>query len=147
MAAFIVAYGWAITDENLSLLVARIFSALGLCFSIGWYAANAGSKYWQENWEEHVNALEILSGIPIHSVTKTPKKCWRCPGTPYPYSVTKINQRLSLLSILGWIGLFIYAIQKHKSDSSATDNNFMQCLKTLFEPLINLEFLGGGLSS
>jgi hypothetical protein len=42
------------TDAILSLLVA----CLGFVFSFAWYCVNRGSKYWQENWENHVDFLE-----------------------------------------------------------------------------------------
>ena len=69
-----------------------------------------GSKYWQENWEDHVTALEILSGTPIHSVRKTPnERKGFSPLSAYPYSVSKINHLLSL-SVLGfWLFIFFYS--------------------------------------
>ncbi len=36
----------------------RLASAIGLVLSTGWYLVNRGSKYWQENWERHVDLLE-----------------------------------------------------------------------------------------
>lgn len=39
---------------NLLFLV----SCIGLVLSTGWYLVNRGSKYWQENWERHVDSLE-----------------------------------------------------------------------------------------
>ena len=35
-----------------------IISLIGYLFSLGWYFVNCGSKYWQENWEQHVANLE-----------------------------------------------------------------------------------------
>jgi len=40
--------------ENLIFLI----SCIGLVLSTGWYLVNRGSKYWQENWERHVDILE-----------------------------------------------------------------------------------------
>jgi hypothetical protein len=35
-----------------------IVGAIGLVFTFAWHLVNRGSKYWQENWENHLDLLE-----------------------------------------------------------------------------------------
>ena len=35
-----------------------VISCLGIVFSLAWHFVNQGSKFWQENWENHVDLLE-----------------------------------------------------------------------------------------
>ena len=47
------------SDNSLnSLKILFSLSNLGLLFSIGWYFVNRGSKFWQVNWEKHMDAIE-----------------------------------------------------------------------------------------
>lgn len=108
MVAIFAGYSW---ENANSPLMQIVLSFLGFCFATGWYYANSGSKYWQQNWEDHVTALEEIMKIPIHSVRKTPKPLKiREILQEYPYSVTKINQLLSLITIIFWAFIFCYTI-------------------------------------
>lgn len=61
---------------------------IGIIFSTAWYLVNRGSKYWQENWEFHVNLLEDEH---IGKLFKTiiSKEYFRFKNllSPFPYSV------------------------------------------------------------
>lgn len=78
---------------------------------MGWYLANRGSKYWQKNWEEHVNFLEDISIGPLFKTVLNPRnsKLHRI-SMEYPYSVSKINQILSLLVFFIWIFIFSFTV-------------------------------------
>ena len=83
-----------------------LVTCLGFLLSLGWYLVNRGSKYWQENWERHVEALESEVIGPLYKTTLSLEefhllKFWK----GYPYSVTKINQLISLFVVLVWLGL------------------------------------------
>jgi hypothetical protein len=72
-------------------------SCLGLVFSTAWYFINRASKYWQENWEAHVDLLENETIGPLYkTVISDHRKCFWSLWAPYPFSVSKINQTLSL---------------------------------------------------
>jgi hypothetical protein len=93
--------------EALVLLV----SCVGFLLSLGWYLVNRGSKYWQENWERHVDLLESEVVGPLYKTTISRQefpllKFWG----GYPYSVSKINQLISLFVVLVWMGLAIGAL-------------------------------------
>ena len=88
-----------------------IVAIIGLLFSIGWYLANRGSKYWQRNWEAHVDLLENNQIGPLFKTILNPKpiKFKNITGE-YPLSVSKINQILSFSIILIWIYILFYSI-------------------------------------
>ena len=55
LAGYALVYQTSKSNNSWLLLV---FSSLGLLFSIAWYLVNRGSKFWQNNWERHVDLLE-----------------------------------------------------------------------------------------
>ncbi len=87
-----------------------IVSMIGLLFSIGWYLANRGSKYWQKNWETHVDLLEDELIGPLYGtiLNPIPIKLSKITGE-YPFSVSKINQILSFSILLIWIYILFYS--------------------------------------
>ena len=102
-------------------VLALLLSGIGLIFSIAWWLANRGSKFWQENWENHVDNLENSSVGPLYKVVlarpKPPKGnfgLWMDYYLigPKKVSVSKINQVVSLYITLIWICLWIYSISK-----------------------------------
>lgn len=88
-----------------------LVSCLGFLLSLGWYLVNRGSKYWQENWERHVDLLESEVVGPLYKTTISKEefpllKFWG----GYPYSVSKVNQIISLFVLLVWLGLVVGAL-------------------------------------
>lgn len=79
----------------------------GFVFTFAWYLANRGSKYWQENWENHLNLLEDAFTGPLYktllersdSGTFSEKFVTGLLGV----SVSKINQWVSVFVIFIWI--------------------------------------------
>lgn len=83
-----------------------VISCVGFTFSLGWYLANRGSKFWQENWEKHVDLLENKIFGPLQkTVIDTKSFSIFNPIGPYKFSVTKINQILSFYITLIWLFL------------------------------------------
>ncbi len=69
---------------------------IGLVCAVAWSLVNKGSKYWQENWEQYVDALgEDIVG-PLFKYTIEPT------GNLRRYSVSKINLCLSRYIIVVW---------------------------------------------
>jgi hypothetical protein len=103
------------------ILWSVLIGCIGFVFSVAWYCVNRGSKQWQENWENHVDLLEDKEIGPLYKiVTGRPKftKPWYHPKGwlprietlitgPGPFSVSKINQIVSLFVIFLWVGLII----------------------------------------
>jgi hypothetical protein len=75
-----------------------------LCHSVG-----KGSKYWQENWEKHVDWLEDDEMGPLYKRVLA-YKCGKagrfCLTKPYPFSVSKVNQLLTFAIGLVWVFLY-----------------------------------------
>ena len=88
-----------------------LISCVGFLFSFAWNLANRGSKYWQENWEMHVALLEDSITGPLF---KTTFELPHDPSGKKPqlvrYSVTRINQLLSVVILFTWIFLAIRMI-------------------------------------
>ena len=88
-----------------------ILSCIGLVFSFGWFLANKGSKFWQENWEKHVDMLESRIYGPLYKTTLAGKdfKPYSITG-PFQFSVSKINQVLSAFVTLIWFFIWVKMI-------------------------------------
>jgi hypothetical protein len=107
------AYFWAFTGAALAGYLKELSkrphnseillltSSVGLVFAVAWYFVNRGSKYWQKNWETHVDLLEDAVHGPLYKtiIDDTTTSFWKLDGS-YPFSVSKINQLLSLFSVV-----------------------------------------------
>lgn len=100
--------------ETLSFLLANI----GFVASFAWFLANKGSKFWQEQWETHVDVLEdrMIGTVykkrfvrkPISKSCKVTQFITGCdPRNKYSYSVTKINHIGSFYVVFIWIILIV----------------------------------------
>lgn len=70
---------------------------LGLITSLGWFLTNKGSKVWQRHWECLVDVLEdYYIG-----------KLYKTNTTEITFSVSKINELISLFFTLLWSYLFV----------------------------------------
>jgi hypothetical protein len=79
-------------------------ACLGFTFSLAWYFVNRGSKYWQQNWELHVDLLEDDFAGPIYKTVIQPSMFDFCEITgAFPFSVSKINQLLSAFVTAVWL--------------------------------------------
>ena len=92
-----------------------VVGCLGFMFSFAWFFVNKGSKYWQENWENHVDLLEDSVVGPLYKVVisrpaKDKKNHLRNLIGPAAYSVSKINQIVSLFVTLLWFILILKAL-------------------------------------
>ncbi|PIQ25137.1 hypothetical protein COW64_16285 [bacterium (Candidatus Blackallbacteria) CG18_big_fil_WC_8_21_14_2_50_49_26] len=103
-AGYALTYKATAPDPWLSIL----FSALGLVFSFAWYLVNRGSKFWQSNWERHVDLLEDMTLGPLYKVVAvTADNSAGNPLTsPAQFSVSKLNQVLSVFVVVVWLLLF-----------------------------------------
>ena len=93
-------------EKNIFLF---IVTCLGIVVSAGWHCVNRGSKYWQSNWELHVEALENSVVGPLYKTTATVLDKKRFPSLSneeMPYSPSKINMKISLFIMMAWMFLF-----------------------------------------
>src|ERR1700676_678309 len=98
-------------------------SCLGVVFSVAWYFVNRASKFWQENWEKHVDLLEDAVIGPVYKTVLSDNKIrfWRRPFGPYYFSVSKINQILSLFVVLLFVLLAVTIGREYFCFSSRPD--------------------------
>lgn len=101
-----------------------ILSCLGMVFSVAWVCVNRGSKHWQENWEKHVDMLEDEVTGPLYKVILTsndPKshfeKTKHLITGSTPFSVSKINQIISLYVLVLWVCLLMYSLPEFNTSS------------------------------
>lgn len=80
-----------------------LLSALGFLLSLLWYMANRGSKFWQENWEAQIEELSTHLGVPIFGIIKRREHSIRNLMQEYPFSVSKVNQMVSLIITFTWL--------------------------------------------
>ncbi len=93
-----------------------LISCIGFVFSVAWHCVNKGSKFWQENWENHVELLEDGVIGPLYkTLTKRPKRKLSAKEfvaeffvSPEPLSVSKINQLVSTFIAVIW-GLILFS--------------------------------------
>ena len=113
IAAAFAGYFALIASDNAEKLtfLSLIIACIGLVLSVGWYQVNRGSKYWQSNWERHVDCLEDEKTGPLYKVTISKEKFhWYNLSGGFPVSVSKVNQVISLFVSLVWAVLIIKTI-------------------------------------
>ena len=116
-----------------------LLSCAGLTFSFAWLLANRGSKYWQENWENHVNLLEDAAIGPLFKVTLTrndpigwAEHLHHIVTGPSPYSVSKINQLLSLFMTCVWLVLLATSLPNFSLQSPINWTYFFEVNLAVF---------------
>lgn len=86
-----------------------ILIILGVVFSLCWYFVNRGSKFWQLNWEKHMDVMEDDYIGPLYKTTISRsyyEKRWYKVYGPFPFSVSKINILLSFFIFLLWAAIY-----------------------------------------
>lgn len=68
---FVLAGSTKFDDQEILLF---FVNCLGLIFSFSWFLVNRGSKYWQENWEGHVDLLENIYMGPLYKTVIEKKR-------------------------------------------------------------------------
>jgi ABC-type multidrug transport system fused ATPase/permease subunit len=115
IAAIFAGYLVLIVNKHQNHIEAKYFiilTLLGFVFSISWYLVNRGSKFWQQNWEMHVDFLEDETIGSLYRIISNPKnyKWYKVLTHGYPCSVSKINQVLSFMVSIIWIYLLYDSI-------------------------------------
>ena len=95
--------------------LAFIVSCIGLLFTWAWFLVNRGSKYWQENWENHVDMLEdetvgpLYKTVLLHRPEKRPFFVKHGLG-PLAISVSRVNLLVSIFTLCIWATLLIHSL-------------------------------------
>lgn len=121
---------------------AFVIACLGLIFSLSWFLANRGSKYWQENWENHVDMLEDgITGPLYKTILHRPKNTnliSRAIEGPAPFSVSQINQWVSLFTLLIWLCLIWVVLPPFDLNASASEKHVAVGASTALATLLLL---------
>lgn len=112
IAAAFAGYALTYKTANNEPWLSMLFSALGLVFSFSWYLVNRGSKFWQSNWERHVDLLEDMTLGPLYKVVAVTEdnSGGSLLTSPGQFSVSKVNQILSVFVSAVWLLLFVRSI-------------------------------------
>jgi hypothetical protein len=91
------------TSSNHEPILAIMLACLGLLTALAGHLSARGSKFWMENWERHIDELESPFEGALH------KAVWRKKGFTErsferSWSVSRLNQQLTLGFIMLWIG-------------------------------------------
>jgi len=81
-------------------------SGLGVLTAVANSLSASGSKFWQQNWERHIDMLEDDIEGRLH------KAVW-LPDGKVSFSVSGINQTLSYLIIAFWVVVTSYVAYKY----------------------------------
>ena len=79
-----------------------MFLILGIICSSAWLFSNIASKYWQENWENHITLLEDSE---IGRLYKTTVSFYENPFKP---SVSRLNLKISAFITIAWSVIDIF---------------------------------------
>lgn len=91
-----------------------LIACLGSVFSVAWYLVNRASKFWQTNWEKHVDLLEEETLGPLYKTVLIQNDLRFCHLLDaYPFSVSKINQILSLFVSIVFLLLLAVTVHRH----------------------------------
>lgn len=106
--AIFAAFGllWKVDmPEQTPGLITVALSILGVLTAVANSLSASGSKFWQENWERHIDMLEDKCEGRLH------KTVW-LPNGKISFSVSGINQTLSWFIIVFWTVTTIYLAYK-----------------------------------
>jgi hypothetical protein len=119
IAAAFAGYFAILSSEHLEdkEYLAFVVGCIGALFTWAWFLVNRGSKYWQENWENHVDMLEDEVTGPLYKTIlhrSPPENFIEYISGPAPISVSKINQWVSSFTLCIWIALVWHALPPFK---------------------------------
>lgn len=93
-------------DTNKYLYI--LLTGLGTFISFIWYLVNRGSRFWQENWEKHIDCLEKeLNVPPLYKVILFEKYNFSKFLGAYPVSPSRANILISLVIFICFLGTFL----------------------------------------
>lgn len=118
-----VGFMWQSSEAATVPVIAVALAALGLLTSLaGWLSAK-GSKFWQENWEHHIDMLEDEFEGRLHKTAYAGKD-------GLAWSVSGVNDRLALCFIVFWVVLLVATIGIANPDLVAPFPSWLTWIKT-----------------
>lgn len=118
IAVTFAGYFAVLSSSNIpnKLFLSMVVASLGMIFTFAWHRANRGSKYWQENWENHMDLLEDKVTGPLYkTLLERPELdsfSEKYVTGPKSVSVSKINQWVSIYVLFIWLLLLLFSCYK-----------------------------------
>jgi hypothetical protein len=107
LAAAFTAYGVLYKNGHNDLCV--VIACFGVACSVAWTLQNRGSKYWQEAWEQKVNAVE-WDVLRCHLFSNIEPRKSKTFWGARRFSVSSLAIALSDFSVGVWIILVVAAV-------------------------------------
>ncbi|WP_278373438.1 hypothetical protein [Sphingobium xenophagum] len=119
-----ISFVWKAKELELSPVIPVAFAALGLVTSVAGILSAKGSKFWQENWEHHIDMLEDEFEGRLHKTAYVGKD-------GLAWSVSRVNERLGFCFGAFWLVMLIATIDKANPWLKA---GFAECVAWLSTP-------------
>jgi hypothetical protein len=133
-AAVFTAFGliWKDIETTKWGLIPVALSCLGVLTALSGWLSSLGSKFWQANWEHHIDMLEDEFEGRLH------KTAWVGP-IGVRWSVSGVNERLGSFFVMFWVivtfiavrraldGEFVWGLACFNIDSERTSLFFLIC--------------------
>ena len=100
-----ISFVWKAKELEISPVIPVAFAALGLVTSVAGILSANGSKFWQENWEHHIDMLEDEFEGRLHKTAYVGKG-------GLAWSVSGVNERLGYCFSAFWVAVLFAAIDK-----------------------------------
>lgn len=109
-AAVFTAFGliWKDSEAAKWGLIPVALSCLGLLTAMSGWLSSLGSKFWQANWEQHIDMLEDEFEGRLH------KTAWIGPKG-VRWSVSGVNERMSFFFVAFWVIAVCIAVHRRLS--------------------------------
>lgn len=127
-ATAFAAIGLSLKDTAIHVHVVLLASMLGTVTGCIGYLSSKGSKFWQENWESHVDLLEYAGGEGQLTQLVIVRR-------DIQHSVSRLNSELLCLFTLGWICMLVIfgfpCVSAYILDKQHTWMNILPLVATL----------------
>lgn len=115
IAVAFAGYFSILSSENIpsKFFLSFVVSCIGFVFTFAWFLSSRGSKYWQENWENHLDLLEDRITGPLYKTllerTDYENLVDKLITGPMSVSVSKINQWVCFFIAVIWLLLAAFS--------------------------------------
>ena len=124
--ALFAGYGAFIDGNSIQSFIGAVgFAFLGVLLACCWVLVNKGSRFWQENWEAHIDELENEITGPLY-------KTIMMRGEEPSYSVSKINMFVSKAFTVAWGIALICTILLHDLSGAVQSACFIRPIPVAF---------------